>query len=57
MAIDAFIAQCAPGPLILYMHDIGGPIWMRIATAHPERIASLIFQNMTTPVEGGTRSA
>ena len=52
MAIDAFIAQCAPGPLILYMHDIGGPIGMRIATAHPERIAGLIFQNMTTSVEG-----
>jgi pimeloyl-ACP methyl ester carboxylesterase len=52
MAMDAFIAQCAPGPVILYMHDIGGPIGMRIATAHPERIAGLIFQNMTTSVEG-----
>lgn len=52
MAIDAFIAQCAPGPLILYLHDIGGPIGMRIATAHPERIAGLIFQNTTTSVEG-----
>jgi pimeloyl-ACP methyl ester carboxylesterase len=38
IAIDAFIAQCAPGPVILYMHDIGGPIGMRIATAHPERL-------------------
>src|SRR3989442_1860672 len=52
MVIDAFIAQCAPGPLILYLHDIGGPIGMRIATAHPERIAGLIFQNTTTSVEG-----
>jgi pimeloyl-ACP methyl ester carboxylesterase len=52
MAVDAFIAQCAPGPLILYMHDIGGPIGMRTATAHPERIAGLIFQNMTTSAEG-----
>jgi pimeloyl-ACP methyl ester carboxylesterase len=52
MAIDAFIAQCAPGPLILYMHDIGGPIGMRIATAHPERIAGLIFQNFTISVDG-----
>jgi pimeloyl-ACP methyl ester carboxylesterase len=51
-AIDAFIAQCAPGPLVLYMHDIGGPIGMRIATAHPERIAGLIFQNFTISVEG-----
>jgi pimeloyl-ACP methyl ester carboxylesterase len=51
-AIDAFIAQCASGPLILYLHDIGGPIGMRIATAHPERIAGLIFQNFTISVEG-----
>ena len=50
--IDAFIAQSAPGPLILYLHDIGGPIGMRIAMAHPERIAGLIFQNFTTSVEG-----
>lgn len=51
-AIDAFIAQRAPGPVILYLHDIGGPIGMRIATAHPEQIAGLIFQNFTISVEG-----
>ena len=52
VAIEAFIAQCAPGPVILYMHDIGGPIGMRFATAHPERIAGLIFQNFTISIEG-----
>ena len=51
-AIDALIAQRARGPLILYLHDIGGPIGMRIAMAHPERIAGLIFQNFTMSVEG-----
>ena len=30
---DAFIAQRAFGPLILYLHDIGGPIGMRISAA------------------------
>jgi len=50
--IDAFIAQRVPGPLVLYLHDIGGPIGMRIATARPERIAGLIFQNFTISVEG-----
>jgi pimeloyl-ACP methyl ester carboxylesterase len=50
--IDGFISRCAPGPVILYMHDIGGPIAMRIATAHPERIAGLIFQNFTMTVDG-----
>jgi pimeloyl-ACP methyl ester carboxylesterase len=52
MVIDAFIAQRVPGPVILYMHDIGGPIGMRIGTAHPERIAGLIFQNTTISQEG-----
>jgi pimeloyl-ACP methyl ester carboxylesterase len=50
--IDALIAQRAPGPLILYLHDIGGPIGMRIAMARPERIAGLIFQNFTISVGG-----
>ena len=52
MVIDMFIAERAPGPFILYLHDIGGPIGMRIATAHPERILGLIFQNFTISVEG-----
>jgi pimeloyl-ACP methyl ester carboxylesterase len=34
------------------MHDIGGPIGMRIATAHPERIAGLIFRNFTISADG-----
>ena len=50
--IDAFIAQRTSGPVILYMHDIGGQIGMRIAAAHPERIAGLIFQNFTHHREG-----
>jgi pimeloyl-ACP methyl ester carboxylesterase len=50
--MDEFLARHAPGPLILYLHDIGGPIGMRIATAHPDRIAGLIFQNFTMTVDG-----
>ena len=50
--IDTFIAQRVPGPLVLYLHDIGGPIGMRIAAARPERIAGLIFQNFTISREG-----
>lgn len=46
------LEQHAPGPVILYMHDIGGPIGMRIATGHPEQIAGLIFQNTTISREG-----
>ena len=50
--MNRFISRYAPGPIILYMHDIGGPIGMRFATAHPERIAGLVFQNFTLTVEG-----
>jgi len=52
MVFDAFIAQCAPGPVILYLYDIGGAIGLRVAMAHPERIAGLIFQNVTITEEG-----
>jgi pimeloyl-ACP methyl ester carboxylesterase len=57
MAIDAFIAQRTPGPVILYLYDIGGAIGMRIATAHPERIAGLIFQNATISLNGWTSAS
>jgi pimeloyl-ACP methyl ester carboxylesterase len=50
--IDAFIAERAPGPVILYLYDIGGAIGLRFATAHPERIAGLIFQSVTILREG-----
>ena len=50
--IDALVAACAPGPLILYLHDIGGPIGMRIAMAHPDRVVGLIFQNFTRVTRG-----
>lgn len=36
----------------LYMQDYGGPVGMRLAVAHPERISGLIFQNATIHVEG-----
>ena len=35
MAIDAFVSECAPGPLILYLHNFGGPIGMRFARPIP----------------------
>ena len=52
MVMDAFIARRAAGPVMLYMHDIGSPIGMRFARAHPERIAGLIIQNTTISKEG-----
>ena len=50
--VDAFVDRYAPGPLVLYLHDIGGPIGMRIAMSRPDRIGGLIFQNFTMSVDG-----
>jgi pimeloyl-ACP methyl ester carboxylesterase len=50
--IDTFISERTTGPVILYLYDIGGSIGLRFAIAHPERIAGLIFQNMTISREG-----
>jgi len=50
--IEAFIERYVPGPFVLYLHDIGGPIGMRVATTRPDRIAGLIFQNFTMSVNG-----
>ena len=50
--IDSFVEHYAPGPLLMYLHDIGGPIGMRIAMSRPDRIAGLIFQNFTMTVDG-----
>ncbi|HYV95029.1 MAG TPA: alpha/beta hydrolase [Chitinophagales bacterium] len=50
--ISAFITKCTQGPVILYLFDIGGAIGLRIATANPERIAGLIFQNVTISRDG-----
>ncbi len=36
----------------LYMQDYGGPVGMRLATAMPERILGLVFQNANCYAEG-----
>ncbi|MEQ1596038.1 MAG: alpha/beta hydrolase [Casimicrobium sp.] len=37
---------------IFYMHDYGGPIGLRLAAAHPERVKGLIVQNANAYMEG-----
>ena len=37
---------------ILYLHDYGGPIGMRLALAAPERVAGLVVQNANAYLEG-----
>jgi len=43
--IDQFLGKVGLSHYILYMHDYGGPVGFRIATAHPERIDGLVIQN------------
>ncbi len=39
---------------IYYMQDYGGPIGLRLATAHPERVRGLVVQNANAYMEGLT---
>jgi len=50
--IDAFCARLGLGRCFLYLFDFGGPVGMRLAEAHPERVAGLIVQNANTYEEG-----
>lgn len=36
----------------LFLHDYGGPVGMRLAVAHPERIEAMIIQNAVSHEEG-----
>ena len=36
----------------LYLHDYGGPVGMRMAVAHPEKVQALIIQNAVSHEEG-----
>lgn len=42
---------------MLYMQDYGGPIGMRLATAQPQRVTGLVFQNANLYMEGVSEAA
>jgi pimeloyl-ACP methyl ester carboxylesterase len=37
---------------VLYLHDFGGPVGMRLATSAPERVCGLVIQNANAYMEG-----
>jgi len=37
---------------VLYMQDYGGPVGLRIAMAHPERVKGLVIQNSNAYIDG-----
>jgi len=52
LVIEEFLAAVALERYSLYLQDYGGPIGLRLATRHPERIQALILQNANAYKEG-----
>lgn len=50
--MDAFTQQIGLASYTLYMQDFGGPVGLRLAQKHPERVEGLIIQNATFHAEG-----
>ncbi|MGB3183915.1 MAG: alpha/beta hydrolase [Cyclobacteriaceae bacterium] len=50
--MDEFIKKLKPDAYYLMMQDYGGPIGLRIASRHPDKIKGLIVQNANTYLEG-----
>ncbi|APW35897.1 alpha/beta hydrolase [Rhodoferax koreense] len=54
MQVGALLDRIGVTDAIYYMHDYGGPIGLRLATAHPERVRGLVVQNANAYMEGLT---
>jgi pimeloyl-ACP methyl ester carboxylesterase len=52
--VQALLDRLEVTDAIYYMQDYGGPIGMRLATAHPERVRGLVVQNANAHMEGLT---
>ncbi len=50
--IDAFTTQLGLQSYVIYMQDYGGPIGMRLALKHPEKVRGFVVQNAVVNVEG-----
>lgn len=51
-SVRGLLDQIKIGSYVLYMHDYGGPVGMRIATAAPQRVKGLVIQNSNAYIEG-----
>ncbi|MEI7465706.1 MAG: alpha/beta hydrolase [Burkholderiales bacterium] len=52
--VQALLDHLGVTDAIYYMQDYGGPIGLRLATAHPERVRGLVVQNANAYMEGLT---
>ena len=50
--VDQLIGQLGLTSYALYMQDYGGPVGMRLALAHPERVRAMIVQNAVDSEDG-----
>jgi pimeloyl-ACP methyl ester carboxylesterase len=50
--IDRLVGQLGLTRYSLYLQDYGGPIGMRLALAHPERVQTMIIQNAVSSEDG-----
>ena len=50
--ISRLLEQLKINEYTFYLHDYGGPIGLRIISAHPERLSALILQNANVYEEG-----
>ncbi len=50
--IDHLVARLGLKRYSLYLQDYGGPVGMRLALAHPERVQALVVQNAVASEDG-----
>jgi pimeloyl-ACP methyl ester carboxylesterase len=50
--VDGFVEALALHRFAIYVFDYGAPVGLRVAMAHPERIAAIVSQNGNAYIEG-----
>lgn len=50
--VQGLLDQLGVRDKVYYMQDYGGPVGLRLATAHPERVKGLVFQNANAYLKG-----
>lgn len=50
--VERLLARLGVDRYHLYMHDFGGPVGLRLAAKHPERVLGLVIQNTNAYMEG-----
>lgn len=50
--MNGFVQSVGLRKFIIYMHDFGGPVGFRMASAHPAMVSGLIIQNANAYEEG-----